>query len=437
MSKAFVIFKREFEAQVRSKAFLIGTILAPALMIGIFAFQFLMFSKSGGGEHTLVIVDASEEQFGAQVERGLATATAGFPGQKPATFEVEVIPATQDTAALRASLEHRIAVDSLDGYLFIPAGVVTGDEASYFGRNATSETVTGALRQTLQRTVQTVRLGKEGIDPEKVGAALQPVRMNAVKTDGKGAAGSAAAAQVLAFLMGFAIYMVVAIYGAGVLNAVLEEKRDRIVEVIVSSVRASQLLMGKIFGIGGAGLLQMAIWVATVVVIVKFGPQVVTLFGVSEERAAAFGGVLAGFPKVPPYVTALFLAYFLGGFFIFATMYAVLGAITTNNQEAQQMAFPLMIPLIAGFVMLQPAMMNPDSAIAIAGSIIPFTSPIIMPARSVVTQVPLLHTLASLVLLVVTVYAMIWIGAKIYRIGIFATGKRASWGDVIRWIRTA
>lgn len=437
MSKSFVIFKREFEAQVRSRSFLIGTILAPALMIGIFAFQFLMFSKSGGGQHTLVIVDATEEQIGPQVDRMLASATAGFAGQKPATFTTELMRASDDTAAIRASLEQRIATDSLDGYLFIPAGVVTGASASYFGRNATSEAVTDALRQSLQRTVQTARLGKEGIDPEKVGAALAPVRMTSVKTDGKGAAGSAAAAQILAFAMGMAIYMVVAIYGAGVLNAVLEEKRDRIVEVIVSSVRAKQLLIGKIFGIGSAGVLQMALWVATVVIIVKFGPHVVTLFGVNEERAAAFGGVLAGFPKVPTYVTILFLAYFLGGFFIFATMYAVLGSVTTTNQEAQQMAFPIMMPLIAGFIMLQPAMMNPDSAIAVAGSIIPFTSPIIMPARSVVTQVPLFHTITSVVLLVLTVYAMIWIGAKIYRIGIFATGKRATWGDLIRWIRTA
>lgn len=437
MSKAFVIFKREFEAQVRSKAFVIGTILGPTLMIGIFAFQFLMFAKSGGGEHTLAIVDASSEQIGVQVERALLSATASFPGQKPATFQTEVLPAGQDTAVIRAALEQRVAADSLDGYLLIPTGVVTGEQATYYGRNATSEAVTDALRQALQRSVQTVRLGKEGIDPEKVGAALQPVRMSTVKTDGKGAAGSAAAAQVLAMLMGLAIYMVVVMYGAGVLNAVLEEKRDRIVEVIVSSVRASQLLVGKVFGIGGAGLLQMLIWVLTVVVLVKFGPQIVGLFGVSEEKAASFTAAMSMFPKVPAYVTVLFLAYFLGGFFIFATMYAMLGSIATNNQEAQQLMFPVMIPLIGGFLMLQPSLMNPDSAIAVAGSIIPFTSPIIMPARSVVAQVPLTHTILSLALLATTVYAMIWIGAKIYRIGIFATGKRATWGDVIRWIRTA
>lgn len=437
MHETFVVFKREFEAMVRTKSFVIGTILVPALLIGIFAFQFFLFTRTGGGNYSLVIVDASGEGVGAQTQRALGATTGNFPGAKPVTFRAEVIPAGSDTAALRKQLDDRVAADSLAGYLWIPAGIITGETAEYIGRNATNEGATDALRQALQRSVQTMRLGKQGINPEQVSSALTPVRMKSVKAGAKGRQGSAGAATALAMAMGFAMYMVVAIYGAGVLNAVLEEKRDRIVEVIVSTMKASQLLMGKIFGIGGAGLLQMSIWVLTVYIGLKWGPQIVTVFGVSEEKAQAFAQGLSSFPRVPTTTTLMFLAYFLGGFFMYSTLYAMLGAIATNNQEAQQLIMPVMLPLVLSFLMLQPAVMNPDSGVAIAGSLIPFTSPLIMPARAVVAEVPLWQMALSVALLIGTVSFIIWLGAKIYRIGIFSTGKRASMKEVWRWVRTA
>jgi ABC-2 type transport system permease protein len=437
MHNAFVIFKREFEAMVRTKSFVIGTILVPVLMIGIFALQFFLFSRTGGGEYSLVIVDASPDQIGSQTQRSLASYTGGFPGAKPVVFKGDVVAASADTAALRKQLDARVAADSLDGYLWIPGGIVSGETAEYFGRNASNTSVTDALKQSLQRSVQTVRLGKQGINPEQVSSALQPVRMKATKTGDKGPSGSAELAQILAFAMGFAIYMIVAIYGAGVLNGVLEEKRDRIVEVIVSSARATELLVGKIFGIGAAGLLQMVIWVTTIYVGLKFGPQIVSLFGVSPEKAANFAGALRAFPRLPTGVTLMFLFFFLGGFFIYSTMYAMLGSIATTNQEAQQLIFPVMMPLIIAFLMLQPAMMNPDSGVAVAGSLIPFTSPLIMPARSVITDVPIWQMMLSMVFLILATAGIIWLGAKIYRIGIFATGKRATMAEVWRWIRTA
>jgi ABC-2 type transport system permease protein len=437
MHNAFVIFKREFEAMVRTKSFVIGTILVPLLMIGIFALQFFLFSRTGGGQYSLVIVDASPDLIGNQTQRSLASSTSNFPGAKPVVFKGDVVTASGDTAALRKQLEARVAADSLDGYLWIPPNVVSGDVAEYNGRNASNSSVTDALKQSLQRSVQTVRLGKQGINPEQVSSALQPVRMKSTKIGAKGPSGSAELAQILAFAMGFAIYMIVAIYGAGVLNGVLEEKRDRIVEVIVSSARATELLVGKIFGIGAAGLLQMVIWVLSIYLGLKFGPQIVALFGVSPEKAASFAGALRAFPRLPTTVTLMFLFFFLGGFFIYSTMYAMLGSIATTNQEAQQLIFPVMMPLIIGFLMLQPAMMNPDSGVAVAGSLIPFTSPLIMPARSVITDVPVWQLMLSMVFLILTTAGIIWMGAKIYRIGIFATGKRATMSEVWRWIRTA
>jgi ABC-2 type transport system permease protein len=437
MSKSYVVMKREFEAMVRSKSFLIGTILLPLILIGIFAFQYMLFTKSGGGDYSIVILDQSTDGVGAETERGLSAGSGFFPGARPVTFRSRVITPGSDLERVRQDLDARVAADSLDGYLLIPANVVSGDQAEYIGRNATSESVTGALKQALQRSVQTIRLGREGINPEKVSSALQPVRMKTTKSGAKGQSGSADLARVLGFAMGMAIYMITMIYGQAVMNGVLEEKKDRIVEVIVSSMRPRELMVGKIFGIGAAGLTQMVLWVLTIVLILKYGPQVATMFGMSKDKADAFAAGLKAFPRIPASVTVTYLLFFLGGFFIYSTLYAMLGAIVTDNKEAQQLILPVMLPIILGFIMLQPAMMNPESGVAVFGSIFPFTAPIIMPARMVVTEVPIWQTFASVALLLATISFVIWLGAKIYRIGIFATGKRATMSEVWRWIRTA
>ena len=166
--------------------------------------------------------------------------------------------------------------------------------------------------------------------------------------------------------------------------------------------------------------------------------MLIKLLGIEDNPLAIFlvlctGGLLTYF-----LVSGIsYLLFFLSGFFIYSTLFAMLGAIVTNNQEAQQLIFPVMMPIILGFIMLQPAMMNPESGVAVFGSVFPFTSPLIMPARMVVTDVPIWQQIASMALLVVTISAVIWMGAKIYRIGIFATGKRATMAEVWRWIRTA
>jgi len=189
-------------------------------------------------------------------------------------------------------------------------------------------------------------------------------------------------------------------------------------------------------GIGAAGLLQMTIWVAVAAVVVLNGPAIAGALGASDEMV----GQLAANPIIPTLpLSALivFLAFFAGGFFLYSTIYSILGAIATTAQEAQQLVFPAILPVILGFFMMFTALENPDSTIAVVGSLIPFTSPLVMPVRVALGGIDPLQLAASVLLLLVTALGMIWIGGKIYRIGIFATGKRASVGEVVRWIRTA
>jgi ABC-2 type transport system permease protein len=285
--------------------------------------------------------------------------------------------------------------------------------------------------------VQSTRLTQQGIDPSQVAGALKPVQLEAEKTGGKGVTGSAAGGQMIGFFMAFAIYLVVLLYGAAIMNGVLEEKRDKIVEVIVSSLRARDLMIGKVLGIAGAGMLQMLVWVLAVGLVLAYAGSIATLLNLSPEKAQAFNAVSQMLPKVPLSVGIIFLLFFAGGFFIYSTLYATIGSIATTNQEAQQLVFPAMMPLIIGFFMSMVAVENPDSGMSQAASLIPFTSPLVMPIRAVGGSASTLEIILSLVLLVVTGLAILWLAAKIYRVGIFATGKRPTMSELGRWLRAS
>jgi ABC-2 type transport system permease protein len=438
MSRMAPIVKREFIQAVASKAFLIGTILGPLLIIGIFAVQFLIFAKGGGGTQRIAIVDATGRDIGNRVVRGVeerTTASPTFVTRATYRFEVQSAAPAERTA-IGEALTARIVAKELDGFVWIPPDVITGGPVVYEGSNATNSQVTGDLRQAVQRVVQSERLRTEGIDESRLADALKPVPMEITKTGERGAVGSPIAATMLAFGMAFAIYIVVIMYGQSIMSSVQEEKRDRIVELIVSSVRARDLLVGKVLGIGGAGVLQMIIWVAAAALFLSYGAVIAGTLGAGDNVVQALSqqSVL---PKVPPSIGLVFVLFFAGGFFLFATLFAVIGSIVTNAQEAQQFVFPVLLPFIVGLFIAMPAAENPNSGVAVAGSLIPFTSPMVMPVRASVAGVDWVQVGISVVLLYATAALIIWIAAKIYRIAIFATGKKPTASEIVRWLRTA
>jgi ABC-2 type transport system permease protein len=260
--------------------------------------------------------------------------------------------------------------------------------------------------------------------------------MEIAKTGERGAVGSPMAATMLAFGMAFAIYVVVIMYGQSIMSSVQEEKRDRIVELIVSSVRARDLLVGKVLGIGAAGVLQMLVWVGAAAVFLAYGAVIGSTMGASEGMVQALSqqSIL---PKVPLSVGIVFVLFFAGGFFLFATLFAIVGAIVTNTQEAQQFVFPVLLPFILGLFIAMPAAENPNSNVALIGSLVPFTSPMVMPVRASVAGVDWVQLGISVALLYATAALIIWLAAKIYRIAIFATGKKPTASEIIRWMRAA
>jgi ABC-2 type transport system permease protein len=431
------VIKREFTEAVGSKAFLIGTILGPLLIFGLFGLQFLVLAKGGGGEHRVTLLDATERGIGERVVQQLNDRGAVTSFIERATYMLTVeTPAAAAKQDATTAASQRVVAKELDGFLWIPPEVMTGAAVEYEGSNAQNSQVTGELQRAVQRVVQSERLRTEGIDEERLGGALQAVDMNIVKTGERGEVGNPVAAMLLAFGMAFAIYIVVIMYGQSIMSSVQEEKRDRIVELIVSSVRARDLLVGKVLGIGAAGVLQMLIWVAAAGLLLTQGALIAGALGAGESTVSALTQGRA-LPSVPLSVGVAFVLYFAGGFFLFATMFAVVGAIVTNAQEAQQFVFPILMPFILGLFIAMSAAENPNSTVALIGSLVPFTSPMVMPVRASVAGVELWQLALSLVLLFATAAGMIWIAAKIYRVAIFATGQKPTGRELLRWMRAA
>lgn len=435
MSKTAIIIKREFLEFVQTRTFLIMTLLGPLLIAGFIAIEFFILTRGGGGAYTISVIDDSPDLVGQKVEVALRNAK-GFMG-KAVSFRITRFDQPANVLALRDSLDKQITAKSAGGYLVIPKGVLGGETVHYYGKDATNSDLTRTLAHVVETVVQSARLGREGIDPTKVAAALQPVPFEAEKTSGGGLRGSAGAAQVMATLMGFAIYLVIALYGQAIMNGVLEEKRDKIVEVIVSSVPAPKIVIGKVLGIGGAGLVQMMVWVISVGLAITYAGSIAALLHVSPEKAREIAGLVAALPRVPLSVGIVFLMFFVGGFLIYSSIYASIGAIVTTTQEAQQLIFPALMPLIIGFLMANTAMRNADAQTAIVGSFIPFTAPLVMPVRAVLGSASTLDIAISFALVIGTAFLMLWLSGKIYRVGIFATGKRPTMKEVARWVRAS
>jgi ABC-2 type transport system permease protein len=316
----------------------------------------------------------------------------------------------------------------LDGYLFLPEGFLEGEAGLYEGRNATSLTQMAQLDFAVATAVRARRMHDAGVAPEVLASIMTPSPIEKRRPGvGDAAAAGAETAMMLGYLMVLAVYFAVILFAATVMRGVLEEKRDRIVEVLLSSIRAHELIAGKVLGIGLASLLQMMVWVGFAALALAFGPRI----------AASYGYTVPALPAVGATVAIAFLFFFATGFLLYAAMFGAAGAISTTDHEANQLQFPVTFPLLIGFFMAYTVLVDADSTMAVAGTLIPWTAPVVIPFRSVMTDIPLAQYLAAAVLMILAVMGTMWVTAKIYRIGILSTGKRPSLRELGRWIRTA
>ncbi|HUP01473.1 MAG TPA: ABC transporter permease [Gemmatimonadota bacterium] len=427
-ARTWAVVRREFAAFVRTRAYVLGTLFGP-LMIALVILLPIWLLSGGGGTRAVAIIDETGTDLGGRVAAAL-TARAGFEGAaggETAVYRVQVETVAGPDRSLEDRLRRQIAADSLDGILWLPAGLLAGRKARYEGENATSFREMGELKEAVQRTVQGARLEAAGIDAAAVREAFRRVEMEVRKTDERGVAGTPEGLLVLAQFMGFVIYFMVIFYGIAAARGVQEEKRDRIVEILMSSVPPEGLMAGKVVGIVAAGLLQVSIWAGFAALVLTAGEGVV-------ER---LGGYVLNLPDVPPGAALVFLVFLAGGFFLYSCIYAAIGAIATSDQEVQQLQFPVLIPLVVGFFLTFAVLQDPDGGAAVAGSLFPLTSPLVMPIRATIVPVPPLQMAAAVALLIGSSVVLLWLGGRIYRVSILATGKRPTMGELWRWLRAS
>jgi ABC-2 type transport system permease protein len=432
MSELLIVLRREFLERVRSKAFVIGTILFPVLMGAMWIVPAVM--GTGGGTSRIVIVDQAPAGLGELVQQALTAPPPAAKGAAAAsdddriTYQVERV--ARPLAEVRAGLVARIQKKEIDGWLYLPPNMVQAGTVDYRARNVANFAVLGDVERAASAAVQAARLRASGIQPSQVAAMVKPVDVKAVGINDRGEEGGSAKSTFwLAYIIGFLTYFMIVMYGMNVLRSVLEEKNNKIAEVIVSSVRADRLMLGKIVGVGSVALLQVAIWVAAT-----------GLLAARSDLLAKRFHLPPGALNVAhvPLVSALaMVGFFVLGFLLYSALYAALGAAVNSEQEAQQFQMFVLLPMIVPMMFLVRIVTDPLGPTATVLGLIPFTAPVTMAMRMAATTVPLTQVLASLAGLVVTVLVVAWIAGKIYRVGILSTGKKPSLAELGQWLRAA
>jgi ABC-2 type transport system permease protein len=423
MHSILLIIRREFLERVRTRAFVITTVLFPVFMMALIFIPPLI--KTGGGERTLVLVDQSPAGIGQQVEQ---TLRAPNPDKNAIRYTIERTQGSLES--LRASLIDRVEKKEIDGYVVVGADVLQTNRVTYRARDVTKVQVVGDIGRAVTAAVQQERLRGSGLTGAQVAQLVRDVDVQAARISGEGEErGNMMATMATAYVIFFLFMQLISLYGQNAMRSVLEEKNNRIVEVIVSSVRPSHLMAGKILGLAAVALLQIAIWVGFVALLASQATRLSARFNIG---AGAFSAL-----QMEPVVWLVLLIFFALGFVLYAAMYAAAGSAVTSEQEAQQLAFPLMLPLFVPIVFILPILTDPLGATARTLSLIPLMSPVVMPMRAVATDVPLWEIAASMGLLVLGTAAVVWLAGKIYRVGILSTGKKPSMRELVRWLRAA
>jgi len=425
MNEMWIIVRREFRERVRTRAFILSTILLPLFTVGIFLLPMLVDRASGGGEHRIVVVDNSADRLGQRIASSLE---AGTGAERESTFIVEYIARPLDE--VRDSLNALTRTDELDGYLWLPEDFLEAGSAVYRSPIVTNMAVNQRLRAAASAALQSERLDRAGLEGAMVSSILLPARVETSQITRTGAeGGDAQSTMIVAWMITFVLYLFIILYGTQIMQSVHEEKGNRIAEVLMSSMGAPHLLAGKIFGVGGAALVQILVWGALLAGAVAQRERIATAFGLPSDALAAL--------QIDPWVGTVLLLYALLGFFLYAALFAVAGAATQDVQEAQQFVWVLIMPLIVPMIVQFQIISEPHGTLASVLSWIPLTAPLAQPIRMGATEIAAFEIVGSLLVLVAGIAAVSWMAGKIYRLGMLSTGKRASMGDLWRWLRTA
>lgn len=436
--KLMAVIKREYLERVRTKWFIITTVFGPVFFLGISVLPGLLtvrnMRQSSGA--AIQILDATGSGLGVRVATAMREPAENDPLRKivasstPGAAVVARVVSLAGAALAAAESTATIAVmaGEMQGYLVLDSATVATAKARYAGKNASSLGEMSRIERALRSALLGQRLETAGITGPRADS-LTRVRadVSTERITSKGRGGSGLVSAIFGFLIAFLLYMMIILYGQNILRGVLEEKTTRVAEVVIASISPETLLAGKVIGVGAVGLTQQLVWLG-------FGVAV-SVYGMG--MAAAMGMGTFALPQVSAFQMVCLVLYFLLGYTFYASLFAAVGAMCNSQEEATQAAQPVMMLLVASIILVQPIMTQPAGTMATVMSLLPFSSPIIMPLVMSGTQVPLWQISLSLGGLMVACVAAIWVSARIYRVGLLMTGKRPSVKELVRWVRYA
>jgi len=456
MNKFLAVVKREYVQRVRTKFFVIMTILGPLMLVVFTIVPGLLFSMKAGGDTRIAVLDQTEgvklydsirnsllklerddennkqpdiaDTTNSNTKDRMEKAGKSLTG----SFRVEQVNANgRSLDEIKRELNARIGRDELDGYLVIPPDILSNSESktSYYGRNVGDVFTRGQIEDRLNSAVRRQRLIKEGVKDQDVDALSKSVDLATYPVNEKGEEGAedSGAGFAMVFIIAFLIYVTVLLYGQVVLGAIIEEKETRIAEILFSSVRPFQIMFGKLIGVSLMALTQLMIW--------GLAFAAIALYVVPAMAAQGFKDI--NLPHLPPFFLVYFFLFFVLGYFMYATLYVLVGSMVTTAQEGGQMAMPVIFLLMAGLYLAFPVIRAPNSSFAFWVSMVPFFSPITMMVRIVSQTPPFWQIALSLLIGFGTVVLLLWLASRIYRVGMLMYGKRATIPEVLRWIRQA
>ena len=416
MRKIWLIIKREYLVRVRKKSFIVMTFLGPLLMASLMIVPIYLANKNQA--ERIIAVNQQEE----------------FILKDTKFIHFTPIPNIE-----AISLSKNFSESPYYSLLYIQ-----GDQFTLYSDQQISLSVSNDIQRQLEKIAEINNLKKAGIDPEIIEQAKTEIKIETklVDDDGSSTNSHSEASMGIGFITGVLVYMFIFMYGTMVMRGVIEEKTSRIVEIIISSTKPFQLMMGKILGVALVGLTQFILWILLTVIISTFAeltfldPNII-VNDLSDNNNQSI--ILAHLASITGGINLIlvffcFILYFLGGYLMYSALFAAVGSAVDAEADTQQFILPITIPLILSFVLIQPIMDNPDGILAFWMSIIPFTSPVIMMVR-LPFGVPEWELLLSMAILVSTFIATTWLAGRIYRTGILMYGKKASYKELWRWLR--
>lgn len=424
MRNTWLIMRREYLERVRSKAFLIFSVMTPLFVFAVTVLPAKMMSMKAAGTRQVVVLSSDQQLAEAVRQQIVSTGTSSSSESGEMSPSYRVVVSTSDDQKTRSELNAQIGERKLDGYVWLTSETPTKHRFTYVTRNASDFVETETMRSAVRAALMKTQLAAAGLTGEAAAELTKPVSVELLRSEnGKTSKTNGLQAIMLPMLLMMMIYLTTLIYGIAVMRSVLQEKGSRVMEVLLSSVTAKELMAGKIIGVGAVGLTQMLLW--AVLGFVAGTPAFMAARPYLKDL------------NVPLTTIAFFPVFFLVGYLLYSALYAAVGAIVNTEEEAQQVQWPVMLPLIACAVLGPAIIRQPSSQMAFWLSMFPLTSPIVMFVRIAVAMPPVWQIVLSLAILLVTIYAVVALCSRIYRVGILMYGKRPTLPEIVKWIKYA